>query len=62
MTGLEKTRGPAAAMIFLLMGISVFTLGATVGISWQKSEVTPMVLVKPGIGGFHTGPLKRRDT
>ena len=30
----------------------VFSLGAGVGIVWKRSEVTAIVLVKPGIGGF----------
>ncbi|HMD84037.1 MAG TPA: hypothetical protein VKO18_04980 [Terriglobia bacterium] len=31
---------------------SSFAAGAAIGISWGKSEVIPVVLVKPGIGGF----------
>jgi len=35
----------------LLVGASV-VVGATGGHLWTKSQVTPVILVKPGIGGF----------
>jgi hypothetical protein len=28
------------------------SIGAMIGIQWSKSEVTPVILVKPGIGGY----------
>jgi hypothetical protein len=46
-------RAPLAAIILsLLMGAFGITMGAAIGISWTKSQVVPVVLVKPGIGGF----------
>jgi len=36
----------------MLNAILLFTLGAAVGITWTKSEITPVIIVKPGIGGF----------
>jgi hypothetical protein len=32
--------------------VSSFAIGTAVGVSWSKSEVVPVVLVKPGIAGF----------
>jgi hypothetical protein len=39
-------------MIPMLIGVCAFTTGAALGISWKKNDVIPVVLVKPGIGGF----------
>ena len=38
--------------LLLIVGVCAFTAGAVVGVSWTKAEVIPVVLVKPGIGGF----------
>jgi hypothetical protein len=43
----------AAATATVACTVAVaFVAGATVGAEWQKKEVVPVVLVKPGIGGF----------
>jgi hypothetical protein len=34
------------------MGACGLAMGAAIGVSWSKSEVIPVVVVKPGIGGF----------
>lgn len=39
------------ALCGLIAATSLAT-GAAIGISWSKSDVIPVVLVKPGIGGF----------
>lgn len=41
-----------AVIVPLLIGVFALTIGATAGINWTKSEVIPVVLVKPGILGF----------
>jgi hypothetical protein len=38
--------------VFLLAAACSFAAGAQYGISWTSSQVVPVVLVKPGIGGF----------
>jgi hypothetical protein len=35
-----------------LIAIGSVAMGAAIGITWTKSEVIPVVLVKPGISGF----------
>mgnify|MGYP001287666710 CR=1 FL=1 len=44
--------GSIATTVPFLMAVSALTMGAAIGISWTKSQVIPVVLVKPGIGGF----------
>ena len=39
-------------VVTLVTGVCGLALGGAVGISWSKSEVIPVILVKPGIGGF----------
>jgi len=41
-------------LIYLLVAVAItgFVLGATVPQLWKREEVTPVVLVKPGVGGF----------
>ena len=41
-----------AVVVPCLMSVSALAIGASIGISWTKTEVTPVVLVKPAIGGF----------
>jgi hypothetical protein len=44
---------PYALCIALFgMVIASMAAGAAIGMNWTKSEVIPVVLVKPGIGGF----------
>jgi hypothetical protein len=47
-------RGIWATAIALpvVVATSGLAVGAAIGVSWSKSEVIPVVLVKPGIGGF----------
>jgi hypothetical protein len=42
------------AMWIALVGVSAASMaaGAAIGTNWPKSEVIPVVMVKPGIGGF----------
>jgi len=51
---LLKRLQSAAITVPFLMGASGLAMGAVIGGSWSKSDVTPVVLVKPkpGIGGF----------
>ena len=42
---------PAIAIPFL-MSICCLAIGAGIGVSWTKSQVTPVVIVEPSIGGF----------
>lgn len=43
----------AGVLIGLLTGAVVAVpLAAQMGISWRKEQVTPVVMVEPGIGGF----------
>lgn len=42
----------AAIALCVLVGATGLAAGAVIGINWSKSEVMPVVLVKPGIGGF----------
>jgi hypothetical protein len=42
----------AAITLPLLMGAFGLTMGAAIGVSWTKSQIIPVVLVKPSIGGF----------
>ena len=42
---------PAIAILFLI-GVCGLTIGAVIGVSWTKAEVTPVVIVEPSIGGF----------
>jgi len=35
-----------------LVGACGLALGTAIGITWTKSEVVPVIIVKPGIGGF----------
>ena len=41
-----------AFTIPLLMSICCLAIGAGLGVSWKKSDVTPVVIVEPGIGSF----------
>ncbi len=50
-TLLKKNRIVAIA-VPLVVGASCLGMGAAVGVSWSKPNVIPVVLVKPGIGGF----------
>jgi hypothetical protein len=42
----------SAVATVVVLAVVIFATGATVGITWRKAEVIPVVLVKPGIGGF----------
>jgi hypothetical protein len=42
----------AAVLAVFAVVASSFATGAAIGIIWEKSQVIPVVLVKPGIGGF----------
>ena len=43
----------AAAIAFpFVVAASSLAVGAAIDLSWRRSEVIPVVLVKPGIGGF----------
>ena len=42
---------PAITIPFL-MSICCLAIGAGIGVSWTKSQVTPVVIVEPSIGGF----------
>lgn len=53
-----KTIRPAAIAVPVLVGVCSMAMGAAVGINWRKSEVTPVVLVKPDSGEFV--PVERR--
>jgi hypothetical protein len=44
--------GPTVLALCGLIAATSLATGAAIGISWSKSEVIPVVLVKPGIGGF----------
>ncbi len=46
-----KTLFPPVIIAFLI-GVCGITFGAAIGVSWSKSEVVPVILVKPGIDGF----------
>jgi hypothetical protein len=52
-TKLLLQRHPYALWI-VLIGVAAGSMaaGAAIGMNWPKSEVIPVVLVKPGIGGF----------
>lgn len=39
-------------LVLLATVVSSFAGGAVIGANWSKSEVVPIVLVKPGLGGF----------
>ena len=52
MRHLFKNIRSTAITIPLLIATCGVTLGTTIGITWTKSEVIPVILVKPGIGGF----------
>lgn len=39
-------------MVPLLIGVCALTVGAAIGISWKKTDVIAVVVVKPGVGGF----------
>lgn len=52
MNRLCKGLRPAAIAVPFLMAVSALAIGAAIGATWTKSEVIPVVLVKPGIGGF----------
>ncbi len=43
---------PGYIAVASIIALGSAGLGAVVGIHWMKSEVTPVILVKPGIGGF----------
>ena len=43
---------PTAVMVPFLVAVFGVAIGASIGISWTKAEVIPVVLVKPGIGDF----------
>ncbi|MEW6238380.1 MAG: hypothetical protein AB1656_23595 [Candidatus Omnitrophota bacterium] len=47
----KRLRTSAIAVPFLI-GVCGLTMGAAIGVSWKKSEVIPVVIVKPSIGGF----------
>ena len=47
----KKLCTPVIAIPFL-MSICCLAIGAGIGVSWTKSQVTPVVLVEPSIGGF----------
>ena len=47
----KKLRTSVVAIPFLI-GVCGLAMGAAIGVSWTKSEVIPVVIVKPGIGGF----------
>jgi hypothetical protein len=47
----KRIRG-TAILLPLILCASSLALGTAIGVSWSKSEVIPVVLVKPGIGGF----------
>ena len=36
----------------VLVAICSLAVGAAIGVSWTRSDVIPLVLVRPGIGGF----------
>jgi hypothetical protein len=38
--------------LLLVVAASSFAAGAAIGVSWTKSEVVPVVLVKPSFGAF----------
>jgi hypothetical protein len=50
-TFFERLRSSRVA-VTLVIGVCGLAMGGAVGISWRKSEVIPVILVKPGIGGF----------
>lgn len=52
MTNFYKRFCTTAFAIPFLIGVCFFTIGAAVGVNWTKSEVTPVVIVEPSIGGF----------
>ena len=52
MTNFYKRFCTTAFAITLLIGVCCFAIGALVGVTWTKSEVIPVVIVEPGIGGF----------
>jgi hypothetical protein len=39
-------------IVLLVTAASSLAAGTAIGLNWPKSEVIPVVLVKPGIGGF----------
>lgn len=47
----KKLCTPVIAIPFL-MSICCLGIGAGIGVSWTKAQVTPVVLVEPSIGGF----------
>jgi len=49
---LPKIVNLAAVRISLFVGMCSLAMGAAIGVVWSRSEVIPVVLVKPGIGGF----------
>jgi len=55
MNRLCKGLGPAAIAVHFLIAMSALAMGAAIGVTWTKSEVIPVVLVKPGIGGGCAG-------
>ena len=42
----------SAIAIPFFMSICCLAIGAAIGVSWTKSQVTPVVIVEPSIGGF----------
>ena len=42
----------SAMAVPFLIGVCGLAMGAAIGVSWTKSEVIPVVIVKPGIAGF----------
>lgn len=52
MKNLLKKMQAVAIAIPLVAGASGLAMGAAIGVSWNKSNVIPVILVKPGIGGF----------
>lgn len=46
------TRSLVMWIVLLVTAASSLAAGTAIGLFWPKSEVIPVVLVKPGIGGF----------
>ena len=42
----------SAIAIPFFMSICCLAIGAAIGVSWTKSQVTPVVIVEPSVGGF----------
>ena len=52
MNNFYKRLRTSAIAVPLLIGVCGLTMGAAIGLIWTKSEVIPVVIVKPGIVGF----------